>query len=197
MPSLTMTHGHAGAAILMAGVFLLTACSPDEPASAGEITETAGETAAYLEDAIPAGLQLTLFGEESDPSGAVSVETVLGAASLEIGDHMKVAGPASAVCQNRGCWLSLTGEDGTVIRIDVDRDEDGVYRFTVPVDIAGRFVVAEGTLAEENLGTTLEEASEAQEEGEHGANDPGLRIVATSVWVAEDSAGAEDEGVLP
>ncbi|TVR62138.1 MAG: DUF4920 domain-containing protein [Gemmatimonadales bacterium] len=161
-----------------------------------EVPYAAEEASAHLADVVPAGLQFTRFGEDSDPSGARSVETVLRAAPHGIGEPIKVAGPASAVCRNRGCWLSLTGAGGTIIRIDVDRDEDGVDRFTVPVDIAGRFVVAEGTLAEENLMTEATEASDFGEDSEHGATDPGIRIVATSVWVEEAQEGSgEPEGL--
>lgn len=188
-------HRFSGTTALVVGVLLLSACASDETEAAVEVPQVAADAPEHLADPMLAGLQFTRFGEDSDPSGALSVETVLGAAPHGVGEDIKVAGPASAVCRHRGCWLSLTGEDGTAIRIDVDRDEDGVYRFTVPLDIVGRFVVAEGTLAEENLTTEAAEASESAGDSEHGATAPGLRIVATSVWVEDAQEGSEEPEV--
>ena len=62
------------------------------------------------------------------------------------GRTVVVEGTVREVCQMAGCWLSLAGETGETIRIDVPRDETESYVFTFPKDASGRTARVAGTL---------------------------------------------------
>jgi len=69
----------------------------------------------------------------------VALAKLLAAPADYLGKMVQVKGKIVDVCQEMGCWLDLTNDDGQKIRIKV---EDGVIVF--PKDSAGKTVIAEG-----------------------------------------------------
>lgn len=90
------------------------------------------------------------YGEALTPDGAVPVQAVVAERAQFVDRSVKIEGVVSEVCQAKGCWLTLQAE-GDNIRINVPRDEENAYVFTVPKDISGRRVVVEGMLTEATL----------------------------------------------
>ncbi|RMD98466.1 MAG: DUF4920 domain-containing protein [Bacteroidetes bacterium] len=80
------------------------------------------------------------FGKEITQDGAITLAEM----QAKLGDsdslRVKVKGEVTAVCQMKGCWMTLT-DDNFPEEIMV-RFED--YGFFMPKTIAGRTVVAEG-----------------------------------------------------
>lgn len=81
------------------------------------------------------------FGEAITEKGAIPYEQLLN--KMEGVDSMavKVAGEVAAVCQMKGCWLTMTTSNPDQPEMMV-RFKD--YGFFVPKDIAGRKVVLDG-----------------------------------------------------
>ena len=52
---------------------------------------------------------------------------------------MKISGTLARVCQNKGCWTTMQTEDGRSLRMTFAN-----YSFFLPIDAAGREIVAEG-----------------------------------------------------
>lgn len=73
------------------------------------------------ENAVPVATLVKNFPETAD-----SIET-------------KVYGTVESVCQNKGCWMNITGADGEEMFV---RFKD--YGFFVPMDISGKKVIMEG-----------------------------------------------------
>lgn len=177
-------------ALCVLSLFALGACQPE--AGADDVpsgpAEPTGPTLAHL----PEGLSFTTYGEALPAEGAWSVDWLVPKAADWLDREVHLAGETSAVCQSQGCWITLRTEEPALVRIDVARDEDGAYLFTVPSDITGRTVVVWGTL------TTLELAPSANEEDENRTTEerttedsqdpdvPSLRLVARSILVADD-----------
>ncbi len=76
-----------------------------------------------------------------------------------LGRSVRVEARTGAVCEKKGCWLTLV-DGSTTVRVTF-KD----YGFFVPKDLPGKTVVVEGTLAE----TTVSE-----KEARHYAKDQGL-----------------------
>lgn len=53
--------------------------------------------------------------------------------------EMKIGGTLNTVCQTKGCWTTLQTEDGRSLRMTFAN-----YSFFLPIDAAGREIVAEG-----------------------------------------------------
>lgn len=71
-----------------------------------------------------------------------------------------VEGPVEAVCQVKGCWMTLPRPNGDLMRVSFTD-----YGFFVPKDIAGKTVVVDGTAKFET--TSVDELR-------HYAEDEGL-----------------------
>ena len=76
----------------------------------------------------------------------------------------KVEGKVAAVCQAKGCWMTLEKPDGSTMRVSF-KD----YGFFVPKDIAGKTVVIEGkaiinTTSVEELRHYAEDAGKSKAE---------------------------------
>ncbi len=81
----------------------------------------------------------SIFGSAIDNKGAITVadlERKLDSEKQFIG---KVTGKVVSVCQEKGCWMKLTKDDGNNIMI---RFKD--YSFFVPKNIDGKEVVLNG-----------------------------------------------------
>lgn len=100
-----------------------------------------------------------------------------------LGHPVRVEGTATAVCQKKGCWLSLAAGE-TSVRVTF-KD----YGFFVPKDLAGKHVVVEGTLAQEKVSEKTQKhfakdagASKEEMAKIHGDQSQ-VSMVATSVVV--------------
>lgn len=79
------------------------------------------------------------FGDEITPAGSVSINDVIDDFELDVEKEFKITGTLISVCQEKGCWTTLETDDGRNVRMTF-RD----YSFFLPVDYAGKTVVAEG-----------------------------------------------------
>ena len=111
------------------GFISLTAACQSAPAGRGAAAPPAQTTAAGQ-----------VYGAPVTPAGAVPVRaltTVLppGQDSARV----KLVGEVGAVCQAKGCWLTLQTAAGAPMRV---RFKD--YGFFVPKDLAGKTAVVDG-----------------------------------------------------
>src|SRR5690554_6636329 len=72
---------------------------------------TTEETVAATFETVPAAYQD--FGEpmQGDPQDAVTSDGVLASVSQYAGQQLRLRGQVQEVCQKRGCWLTLTGQE--------------------------------------------------------------------------------------
>ncbi len=121
------------------------------------------------------------YGEAVPVESAVAVDAVIADHEAHVGEVVTTIGTVHAVCQMRGCWLTLKGMDDESIRVDVPRDEDD-YVFTVPTDISGRRAVARGILVQDDADAA---AMHHYNEDSEGALGPfRLSMVASGIMVA-------------
>jgi len=79
------------------------------------------------------------YGAAITADGAVPMGALAAALGTRDSARVKLVGKASAVCQARGCWLTLPTADGQQMRV---RFKD--YAFFVPKDLSGHDVVVSG-----------------------------------------------------
>lgn len=79
------------------------------------------------------------YGAAVGPEGAVPTSALATALGTRDSAQVKLAGKASAVCQAKGCWLTLPTASGQQLRV---RFRD--YAFFVPKDLRGHRVVVSG-----------------------------------------------------
>ena len=94
----------------------------------------------------------------------ITVDALLAKPAGHVGKIVQVKGKITEVCQAMGCWMSLVGESGKTVRIQVDHD--GVIVF--PKDGAGRMAIAEGKLVKVEMSrgeAILAAKHEAEEQG--------------------------------
>ncbi|MET4073067.1 DUF4920 domain-containing protein [Hymenobacter sp. UYCo722] len=101
------------------------------PAAEGE-DEEAGVAVA---PAIPG----QTYGAAVTSAGALPMSALPVALGQRDSAQVKLVGKASAVCQARGCWMTLPTADGQEMRV---RFRD--YGFFVPKDLSGHEVVVSG-----------------------------------------------------
>lgn len=104
--------------------------------------------AVYL---IPASPKGQFFGEPFDTSNPKPISEVLKTEIDSVGMFAIVSGTIEAVCQEKGCWLTLK-TDSTTIRVRFKN-----YGFFVPKDIAGREVVLAGIIRQEKTSAAVEQ----------------------------------------
>ena len=126
------------------------------------------------------------YGEEAKVSSAVAVDAVIADSIRFVGTNVTMAGTVHAVCQMKGCWLTLQSLQGESIRVDVARTDEGSYAFTVPTDISGRYAIAHGFLK----ANTMNEADHQHmaEESDLPLQWASLSMVAAGVMVVEDQS---------
>lgn len=117
-------------------MLLLAACT--QPEESADNQTTTPET----QDKMVAEMG-TVVGEDPGDGPFVDVEQIVAAPETYTDAPVRVAGIASEVCQNAGCWLKFQNEDGVDFRVNVPSDENG-YVFTFPQDISGSYVLIEG-----------------------------------------------------
>lgn len=81
------------------------------------------------------------FGEKIDEAGVISLDNMLTKVSAGEAGTMKIKTTAEvdAVCQVKGCWMTVKKPDGKTMRVTF-KD----YGFFMPTDIAGKTVIIEG-----------------------------------------------------
>jgi hypothetical protein len=104
------------------------------------------------------------YGSKIDPDGAMAMGDLVK--QMKGKDEMaaKVEGKVRAVCQTKGCWMTLEKGDGTTMRVTFTD-----YGFFVPKDIDGKTVVVQGrakvnTTSVEELRHYAEDAKKSKEE---------------------------------
>ena len=103
------------------------------PAAEGEEAAEAG--AAAVAPATPG----QTYGAAITPAGALPMSALPVALGKSDSARVKLVGKASAVCQAKGCWMTLPTADGKEMRV---RFRD--YAFFVPKDLSGHEVVVSG-----------------------------------------------------
>jgi len=107
----------------------------------------------------------TQYGEALTLTETTSISAILSDPEAYVDEHVRVEGTVVGVCEMRGCWIALAGEnDGEQIRVKV---EDGVIVF--PMTALGLHARVEGVV--EKIELTMEQALEqakhhAEERGE-------------------------------
>ena len=107
----------------------------------------------------------TQYGEALTLTEITSISAILSDPEAYLDEHVRVEGTVVGVCEMRGCWIALAGEnDGEQIRVKV---EDGVMVF--PMTAMGLHARVEGVV--EKIELTMEQALEqaqhhAEEHGE-------------------------------
>lgn len=79
------------------------------------------------------------YGTAVTPEGALPMTALPTALGTRDSAQVKLTGKASAVCQAKGCWMTLPTADGKEMRV---RFKD--YAFFVPKDLSGHDVVVSG-----------------------------------------------------
>ncbi|WP_083320770.1 DUF4920 domain-containing protein [Hymenobacter glacialis] len=79
------------------------------------------------------------FGTVITADGALPISALSVALGSRDSAQVKLVGKAKAVCQAKGCWMTLPTADGKEMRV---RFRD--YAFFVPKDLSGRTVVVSG-----------------------------------------------------
>lgn len=87
----------------------------------------------------PAALVGKTYGAATTADGARPLAELKQALGNQDSVQVKLVGTADAVCQAKGCWLTMKTPEGQEMRV---RFKD--YAFFVPKDIAGKTVVIDG-----------------------------------------------------
>ncbi len=161
-------------------LFGLGACHPkgDAPAAA------AGSPVAVAAPAAPGPGH---FGEALSTAPAIPAGEVLSDPARFDGKRIKVSGQVGAVCQRKGCWMTLgTGQPGEpTVRVTF-KD----YGFFVPTDSLGRTAVVEGQFARRTL-PVAEAQHYADDEAARGGNQPPQKISGPQPTLALLASGVE------
>ncbi|WP_426059357.1 DUF4920 domain-containing protein [Hymenobacter sp. B1770] len=88
---------------------------------------------------VPAAVPGQTYGAAITLAGAVPMSALSTALGNRDSARMKLVGKAKAVCQVKGCWMTLPTADGKEMRV---RFKD--YAFFVPKNLSGRNVVVSG-----------------------------------------------------
>ncbi|RSK43999.1 DUF4920 domain-containing protein [Hymenobacter rigui] len=118
--------------ILPAALLLLASCQPQSKIETAAAPPAATEAPALTVTGKTYGAAITAEGAQ--PLSALN--TVLGSQDSA---QVKLVGKADAVCQAKGCWLTMKTPEGQEMRV---RFKD--YAFFVPKDISGKTVVING-----------------------------------------------------
>jgi hypothetical protein len=104
------------------------------------------------------------FGELITASGYSDLSQVIDDFGMDDEKSFKIAGTLYAVCQEKGCWTTLQTEDGRSVRMTFAN-----YSFFLPIEAAGREIIAEGVGFKEETSVAelqhyLEDAKASPEE---------------------------------
>lgn len=111
-------------------VVFATAC--DKPAQDTELLAVESTEMAILDG-------WDSFGEPITAENAVQISSVVDEFVMEEQKNFKITGTLVNVCQSKGCWTTLSTEDGRMVKMTFAN-----YGFFLPTDAAGREIIAEG-----------------------------------------------------
>ena len=112
----------------------------DVPKGAGAMAPAAeGEEEEGASVAVVPATPGQVYGAAIMPAGALPMSALPVALGQRDSAQVKLVGKASAVCQAKGCWMTLPTADGKEMRV---RFRD--YAFFVPKDLSGHEVVVSG-----------------------------------------------------
>lgn len=137
------------------------------------------------QDAATSDVAYAAYGEAIDETGADDHYQLLGLyQNLETKDSItgKFKARVKEVCQAKGCWMTLDLPNGQETRV---RFKD--YGFFVPKDIAGQFVIVEGSAFLQELSV---------EEQQHYAEEAQTDVDPSSITEAVNSYAFLAHGVL-
>ncbi len=103
------------------------------------------------------------IGEPLKAKRTVALADLAAKPDAYVGKTFQVRGKITEVCQVMGCWVMLTDDKGSRMRIQM---QEGKVAF--PKDAAGRSVIAEGKLAKYELSK-----EDAIAQAKHEAEDSG------------------------
>ncbi|KAB2814785.1 DUF4920 domain-containing protein [Phaeocystidibacter luteus] len=130
----------------------------DENTSDSTMVENTGDEMAM------AGGELLHFGDTVAFEGAMSTDEMLAVLAEKDSAEVKVKGEILAVCQKKGCWMSMPLSDEESMHVSFD------YVFLLPTGgIEGKEVVIEGKVKKSTIGVDhlrhlAEDAGKSQEE---------------------------------
>ena len=117
-------------------------------------------------------LPFTQYGEALTLTETTSVSDVLADPDAYVGQHLRVEGTVTGVCEQQGCWIAVAGEnEAEPLRVKV---EDGVIVF--PQTAMGCHARVEGVM--EKFELTMEQAVA---QAEHHAEEQGFEFDPASV----------------
>ena len=123
------------------------------------------------------------YGAKITEEGAITMKDLVAKMEGKEEVTAKVEGKVVAVCQAKGCWMTLEKPDGSTMRVSF-KD----YGFFVPKDIAGKTVVIEGKAV---INTT------SVEELRHYAEDGGKsKVEIEQITEAKKELAFEADGVI-
>ena len=109
------------------------------PGDENDSTERLEEGEEGPSTAVPPATPGQTYGAAISPEGAVPMSALATALGNRDSAQVKLVGRATAVCQAKGCWMTLPTADGKEMRV---RFKD--YAFFVPKDLNGHNVVVSG-----------------------------------------------------
>ncbi len=93
-------------------------------------------------DSLSADGSMSFHGQRIDESGAVPVSQLSEIMTQQGGaEGIKVSGPVTAACQNKGCWMTVKVAEDQEMRVTF-RD----YGFFVPKDAADKTAIMTGNV---------------------------------------------------
>jgi hypothetical protein len=115
----------------------------------------------------------TVYGERPTLTDTTLVAAILADPEPFVGRRVLVTGTVVEVCEKRGCWLQLAGDqESRTLRVKV---EDGVIIF--PLTARGHAAVVEGVVEK-----IVMSADEARAAARHHAEEQGLPFDSTAVF---------------
>lgn len=109
----------------------------------------------------------THFGETISDKGAITYDKMLVELDKKGGlENVKVEGQVEAVCQAKGCWMTIVSDDAAKEKMMVKFKD---YGFFMPLDLSGKTVVMRGNAYKEEtsvdeLRHLAEDAGKSKEE---------------------------------
>lgn len=128
--------------------------------------------ALILAASLAAAAGATTYGQPLTLKETTKVSDILANPEKYDGKRVKIEGPVVDVCQMRGCWIKIAGDqDFESITFKVD---DGVITF--PMSARGKSAVVEGVVS-----VTTQSVEEQKKHGEHLAKEQGKTFDPASV----------------
>ncbi|MDX5326430.1 MAG: DUF4920 domain-containing protein [Bacteroidota bacterium] len=119
---------------------LTWACSNPQENVEEQTTEVTEEVAEESNDQLAMNEDFMIFGDSSiTPDNAVPTTEVMAMLQGKDSIRVKAEGTINAVCQKKGCWMTLDMGDGKEMRV---KFKD--YEFFVPKNSADRTAIVEG-----------------------------------------------------